>query len=368
MMESKPTGRLLSLDFMRGLIMFLLALEACGLYENLRDAGKGSFLFSSFIGQFFHAGWHGMHFWDNIQPAFMFMAGVAMTYSLSKQIQLGVSWKDRFLKVLKRSALLLFWGIFKRINDAEWFALSALDVTDILTQLAFTSLIAFFLFNWRIRYLILACVGLLLLTELCYRFWDVPGFAGGFTPNQNFGNWVDWVLFAQKGNTYVFINWIPTAVHTISGVIVGKLLLTNRLSMRALVGTALLCIIGGYVLDLLAITPIIKPIATSAFMIASLGYCLLLIALFYWWIDIRGHQKGLLFFQVIGMNSIFIYLFFDIVGKKWFNGYVSMVLQPIWSSVGFQENLILILTSLVIFALEWYLCYFLYKKRIFFKL
>src|SRR5690606_29029718 len=159
MMESKPTGRLLSLDFMRGLIMFLLALEACGLYENLRDAGKGSFLFSSFIGQFFHAGWHGMHFWDNIQLAFMFMAGVAMTYSLSKQIQLGVSWKDRFLKVLKRSALLLFWGIFKRINDAEWFALSALDVTDILTQLAFTSLIAFFLFNWRIRYLILACVG-----------------------------------------------------------------------------------------------------------------------------------------------------------------------------------------------------------------
>src|SRR5690606_14536724 len=114
--------------------------------------------------------------------------------------------------------------------------------------------------------------------------------------------------------------------------------------------------------------PIIKPIATSAFMLASLGYCLLFIALFYWWIDIRGHQKGLLFFQVIGMNSIFIYLFFDIVGKKWFNGYVAMVLRPVWNAVGFQESLPLILTSLVIFALEWGLCYFLYKKHIFFKL
>ena len=367
-MESKPTNRLLSLDFMRGLIMFLLALEACGLYEHLRVAGQDSSLFSSFIGQFFHAGWLGMHFWDNIQPAFMFMAGVAMAYSLSKQIELGVSWNDRFIKTLKRSALLLFWGVFKRISDSNWFALEALDVTDILTQLAFTSLIAFFLFNLRIRYLVVACAALLLLSELCYRFFDLPGFEGGFVANQNFGNWVDWVLFSQKGNTYVFINWVPTAVHTIAGVIVGKLLLGHRLSMRVLLGTALLCLLSGYGLDLFAITPIIKPIATSAFMLASLGYCLLIIALFYWWIDIRGHQKGLLFFQVIGMNSIFIYLFFDIVGKKWFNGYVAMVLEPVFSAIGFQNWLILILTSLVIFALEWFLCYFLFKKRIFFKL
>jgi len=368
MMDPKPTNRLLSLDFMRGLIMFLLALEACGLYEHLRAAGSESPLFSSFIGQFFHAGWHGIHFWDNIQPAFMFMAGVAMAYSLTKQIQLGVSWNDRFIKILKRSALLLFWGIFKRISDPNWFALDALDVTDILTQLAFTSLIAFLLFNWRIRYLVIACAGLLILTEVCYRFWDVAGFNGGFAPQQNFGNWIDWVLFSQKGNTYVFINWLPTAVHTIAGVIVGKLFLSGRISMRVMLGTALVCLLSGYALDFFAITPIIKPIATNSFMVASLGYCLLILALFYWWIDLGEHKKGLLFFQVIGMNSIFIYLFFDIVGKKWLNGYVAMVLDPVFSSVGIQESFMLILTSIVIFALEWYLCYFLYKKRIFFKL
>ena len=56
------------------------------------------------------------------------------------------------------------------------------------------------------------------------------------------------------------------------------------------------------------------------------------------------------------MNSIFIYLFFEIVGDRWFNGYVSAITGP-----G-------ILTSLVIFACEWGLCYFLYKKKIFFKL
>ena len=36
--SGKISQRLLSLDFTRGLIMMFLALEACGLYENLFDA------------------------------------------------------------------------------------------------------------------------------------------------------------------------------------------------------------------------------------------------------------------------------------------------------------------------------------------
>ncbi|HMI01269.1 MAG TPA: hypothetical protein VK541_02235 [Pedobacter sp.] len=41
------------------------------------------------ISQFFHNNWYGLRFWDLIQPAFMFMTGVAMTYSLTKQIEQG---------------------------------------------------------------------------------------------------------------------------------------------------------------------------------------------------------------------------------------------------------------------------------------
>ena len=64
-----PYQRLLSLDFLRGFIMVLLALESTGLYEHLFEATEGNFLHSFFL-QFFHHPWNGLRFWDLIQPGF----------------------------------------------------------------------------------------------------------------------------------------------------------------------------------------------------------------------------------------------------------------------------------------------------------
>jgi len=365
----KISGRLLSLDFMRGLIMFLLALESVELYTHTRkvisDHDSVGF---KIISQFFHNRWQGLHFWDLIQPAFMFMAGVAMAYSLTKQIEKGISWKERFVKILKRSGWLLFWGLFKRISSPEWFALHALDVTDILTQLAFTTIIAFLLFNLKIRYQFVSCIVILLLTEILYRFCNVPGFNKGYTDGQNFGNWIDWILLGQKSSGYVFINWLPTAVHTVAGVMVGKIFLRNSNPVKALLAAGFGLLVIGYGLGAAHITPIIKPIATSSFVLASLGYCLLIVAVFYWWIDVRMHRKGLLFFQVLGMNSIFIYLFFNIVGQLWLNDYTLMIVSPVFQLFNLSHPAILILASLCTFMVEWFICYFLYKKKIFFKL
>lgn len=365
---SHASNRLLSLDFMRGLIMCLLALEACGFYYHLRTTSPEGSLGQTLISQFFHAGWHGLHFWDLIQPAFMFMAGIAMTYSLTSQINRGYSWNQRLVKLLKRCGWLVFWGIFKRISSPDWLAWEALDVTDILTQLAFASLIAFFVFGLTWRYQLLACAVILLTTELLYRGWPVSGFDEPFTQGANFGNWVDAVLFGQPANTYVFINWFPTAVHTVAGVLVGKLLLNQQRPTGLLLLFGLPLIILGYSLDSLALTPIIKPIASSSFMLASLGFCLWMIAVLHWWIDVRNHKKGLLFLQVLGMNAIFIYLFFDIVGRNWLNDYGYMITSPLLASLGLSATGIAIASSLCVFALEWSICYFLYRKKIFFKL
>ncbi len=53
--------RLLSLDFMRGFIMVLLALESTGLYEHLSNASHGTWV-HGFMQQFFHHPWNGLHF------------------------------------------------------------------------------------------------------------------------------------------------------------------------------------------------------------------------------------------------------------------------------------------------------------------
>src|ERR1043165_3622467 len=88
--SGKISQRLISLDFTRGLIMMFLASEACRLYDHLFDATKGNFLNGFFL-QFFHHPWNGLRFWDLIQPSFMYMAGVSMAYSLTKQWSSGVT-------------------------------------------------------------------------------------------------------------------------------------------------------------------------------------------------------------------------------------------------------------------------------------
>lgn len=356
--------RLLSLDFTRGLIMVLLMLESAGLYGHLLKASDNRIWQAIFI-QFDHHPWHGLRFWDLIQPGFMFMAGVAMAYSLKKQEETGMSWSQSFRKILRRSAWLFFWGVLDYAVRPQGLSF---ELWDVLTQLSFTTLVAFLLFRYSFTTQILASVGILLLTEALYRFTNVPSFDQAFVDQHNFGNYMDLLLMNKinKGG-WVAINCIPTAVHTIAGAMVGKIFMTEKNPFRYLLPAVLACWLMGYGLDLLQITPIIKRIATSSFTLASLGWVLGLLCLAYYWIDTRQHQQGLKFFTIVGMNSLFIYLFFEIVGHRWFNGYIGQISDGIFSIVTQSENTLGIIKALVIFGLEWGLCYFLYKKNLFFR-
>jgi len=379
--------RLASLDFMRGLIMVLLALESTALFEHFFKASENSLLYSFFL-QFFHHPWNGLRFWDLIQPAFMFMAGVSLAYSLHQQKQNGITWYATFNKVLKRSVWLFFWGV---LDYAVRPGGLSFELWDVLTQLSFTTLVAYLIFNWTAFYQIIFSVGLLLLTEYLYRGTHIVGFDMPFVDQHNFGNYMDTVLMHKlNSGGWVAINCIPTAVHTIAGALVGKLLLqvgsgTNRewknmdkkknskkeeglLKIKTILLFAIACLFIGYGLDFMGITPIIKRIATSSFTLASLGWCLIGLALCYWWIDILDHKRYLLFFTIVGMNSLFIYLFFEIVGARWFNGYITEITNGLLNLLHLHVILVQIGSSLTIFALEWSICYFLYKKKIFFKL
>ncbi len=358
--------RLLSLDFMRGLIMVLLMLESTRLYDNLFEITEGTGV-DFFIIQFFHHPWNGLRFWDLVQPGFMFMAGTAMAYSLHRQQVSGMKWSESFRKILKRSGWLFFFGV---LDYAVRPGGLSFELWDVLTQLSFTTLVAFLIFRWSYTNQIIFSFGLLLLTEILYRFVNVPGFDQPFTDQHNFGNYMD-LLLMNKINSggWVAINCIPTAAHTIWGVLAGKLLLSAKPGnekVKWLVISGIVGLIIGFVLDA-TITPIIKRIATSSFTLASGGWCLLGLALFYWWIDIKDHKKHLNFFVIVGMNSLFIYLFFEIVGNRWFNEYIGAITNGLMGMINVPHALMVIITSLVIFALEWSLCWFLYKKGIFFK-
>ena len=365
--DTEETGsRLRSLDFMRGFIMFLLMLESTSLYEILYKATEKNILGRFFI-QFQHHPWNGLHFWDLIQPGFMFIAGTAMALSISKMKEKGIGKAAISTKMFKRCGWLFFWGV---LNYAVHDDGLSFELWNVLTQLSFTLLIAFLIFEWDNKSQIIVCALLLLLTEAMYRFINMPGFDKPFTDQQNFGNYVD-VLLMNKINHggWVAINCIPTSAHTIAGALVGKWLMESNVNkIKGLMIWGVSTLLIGLLLNFFQITPIIKKIATSSFTLASLGWCLIGLAGFYYLIDMKGKWKNINFFNILGMNSIFIYLFYEIVGHRWFNEYINQISIGLLGIIALPKLLISLISCGCIFLLEWKLCQFLYKRKIFFRL
>ncbi len=345
--------------------MVLLMLESTRLYTRLLELDGTPF--HGLALQLHHHPWHGLRFWDLIQPGFMFIAGTALALSLTRQADAGVPWTTSLRKALRRSWWLFFWGVLDYAVRPDGLSF---ELWDVLTQLSFTLLVAFFIF-WRpLWWQIAFSLGLLVLTEALYRVPAVAGFDQPFVDQHNIGNFIDWVLMRKiNPEGWVAINCLPTAAHTIWGAVAGQLLLSptsSREKLRWLVVTGLAALAVGYGLDW-TVTPIIKRIATSSFVLASGGYVLLGLAACYWLYDVRKVRPLVTFFTVVGMNSLFIYLFFEIVGNRWFTDYVTAITNGLMSMAGVPLVPMGILSALAIFTLEWRMCYFLYRKRIFFK-
>src|SRR5665648_188416 len=106
---STVVGRVASVDFFRGFTMFLLIGESTRLYSHFRSIESSSIM--HFIAtQLSHHRWHGLHFWDLIQPFFMFIVGVAIPFAVANRIKKGDSHNLIMLHALKRSFMLLFFG------------------------------------------------------------------------------------------------------------------------------------------------------------------------------------------------------------------------------------------------------------------
>jgi predicted acyltransferase len=201
-----------------------------------------------------------------------------------------------------------------------------------------------------------------------YRTWPVAGFNQPFVPDHNFGSWVDLAIMPHlSAGHWVAFNAVPTTAHTMWGVLAGQVLQSNRGAwnkIKVLVIPGIIGVIVGFSLN--PVDPIIKRICTASFVIVSGGFCLLALALSYWLIDVKGWKTWAIFFNIVGMNPIFIYLFTNTYGAEWFH----KIAQPFtmaafaWGGQLTAE----IMTSLVVWLMLWYLCYWLYKRRIFIKI
>ena len=356
--------RLLSLDFFRGLTMFFLIAEFAHLFPYFVDKRfEGTILF--FIGQqLHHCAWEGLHFWDLIQPFFMFIVGVAMPLSFAKRRAAGHSPRQLTYHVLKRSLLLLIlgWALYCIPPGKIVFRFD-----NVLAQLSVTYLLAYLVMNRRPWFQVAFSIFLLLITEGLYRFFPVEGYDRAFTAGENFGAWFNLFVQGQPNEGYwAIFNAFPTAAHTIWGVLAGKLLIgkesdKKKLGILLIAGAAGLAL--GYGLS--PVTPIIKRISTSTFVMASGGWTFWALALSYWVIEVRKFRK-VMFFAIVGMNPLFIYLFSHAGGAVFLSDIIHPFTSTIFSWAG--EWFSGVITGLLTLFCLWFICYWLFRRKIFIRI
>jgi len=364
--QDSVAERMFSIDFFRGFTMFLLIGESTRLYSHIRKIDTG---LTQFIGtQLEHHEWHGLYFWDLIQPFFMFIVGVAIPFAVANRIKKGEGDRTIAFHAYKR-ALLLFllgWTLYWIGPGKVVFRLQ-----DVLTQLSVTYLVAFLIRNKSFWFQMTLSLAILLIMDLAYRFFPVEGFNQPWVAFQNLGAWANIKIEGvEKTSIWASINVFSTIAHTVWGVLCGKLLMSSKPAgekIKILLIAGVTALVIGYSLDLLNITPIIKKIATSSFVFTSAGYAILALTFSYWLIDVKKiFVNGSKMFRIVGMNCIFIYVFFESGGA----GLVYKILTPLpvtlFSWAG--EITVGIVTSLMVWAALWYLCYWLYKNKLFIKI
>ena len=109
--------------------------------------------------------------------------------------------------------------------------------------------------------------------------------------------------------------------------------------------------------------PMIKRVVwSSSYVTYACGWSLLLLALFYWVVDVKGWRRWSFFFVVIGMNAITIYFLQAIVDFKFT---AKLFVTGIANHAGVCSPLIL---PLGVLALKWGLLWFMHRRKMFFKL
>jgi heparan-alpha-glucosaminide N-acetyltransferase len=355
---SAGAPRVVSLDAYRGLIMFTLL---CGaIFRSLQGHPVWDWLYRHNE----HVAWEGAVYWDLIQPAFMFMVGVAMPFAFAARTARGDTWWSQFGHALRRAGMLIAIGILLDHIGAESIRIGFIRV---LQQIAFGYVAAFFVLGRSLSAQGLVAAAILVGYQLVWMFnpWNGPGgpWAQG---NENIGSAFDlWLLGRNYAGYYVGLNAIPSTATIIFGVMAGQVILRSRDvqgTARLLLGAGLSALLLGLALS--PWFPLIKRIWTPSFAVYAAGWTTLMLAGFYWAVEVKGWRRWTFPLVVVGMNSIAAYVIGSAFGG-WFRGasgawigWLAPVLGEAWFPV-FQRA--------VFAAVAWSVLYWLYRRRIFFK-
>lgn len=369
--------RLESLDALRGFDLFFLVALGPLMHSLARTANMEWLNESMWV--FSHVSWEGFSPWDLIMPLFLFMSGISMPFSLSRYK--SISDKRPLLRRLaKRILLLWIFGMMCQGNllalDPNTIYLYSNTLQAIATGYLITALL--FLFTSR-RTQIITAVVLLLVYWTAMQFITVDGYGGGnYTPQGNLAEWIDNTVLGRFRDTAQVIDgkvvvadwyhytWILSSLNfgvtVLTGLFAGYIAkdkIEEKKKLKLYFGTGITMVIAGWLWNFQM--PVIKTIWTSSMVLVSSGYCFLLMGLFYYWIDYKGHRSGITWLKVYGMNSIVAYMLANVVNFRCIGESLFYGLEQYMGS--YYSFLITLWNIGAVYVIIW----FMYKRGIFLK-
>ncbi len=362
---ASPSGRLISVDALRGFDMFWII----GIDEVIwaaRDAWPNAFTYLLAV-PFTHCDWEGFNSYDLIFPLFIFLVGVSTVFSLTKALQ-QKSRTAIYRRIFRRFVLLYLvalvyseslWG-----EHIEWFG--------VLQRIAWCYLITALLFcHLRLRGLLAVFVGLLVAYWALLTFVPPPGELGPtFAMGRNWPNYIDLHYLPTGSGGHMgwsnegILSTAPAVATCLLGLFAGMLLRDKRIGDKqkvfALLIGGVLLVAAGYLWGLQF--PIIKRIWTSTYVLVAGGYSCLLLGLFYLVIDVYQRKKWATPFIWIGSNAITAYVVCGVF--PWWVGLdrLDALLQPRLGATVEVVNWSIITVGVLL------VIYVLYRKKIFLRL
>ncbi|MDE7411373.1 MAG: DUF5009 domain-containing protein [Paramuribaculum sp.] len=350
--------RLVSLDILRGLDLFLLVFFQ-PVFMAVVAAVDIPWL-NAVAFQFDHEVWAGFRLWDIVMPLFLFMVGTSMPFSLAKY-RGHKSKRAVIIKVFRRAVILFLLGMVVQGNllsfDCDRLCyynntLQAIAVGYLVGALVTVS----FCIKWRI-----VIAGILLIV-----YWLPMTFGGNIAPDDSFAYMVDRMVIGGHTDDFTY-TWIWSSLNFSVTVLLGSFAgniiksgMDKVVVAKHLTFIGLLLVLAGILWSLQM--PIIKRVWSSSMVLYSGGICFLLMALFYYVIDYRGYTYGLNWLKIYGMNAITAYVVGEVIDFRSIVVSLSYGLEPImgefysaWLTFGNYLILFFILTIM-------------YRRKIFIKI
>ena len=363
--------RLESLDALRGFDMFFI-MGGAGLIAAIASFFPDNAIWQTIAEHMDHVPWDGLKHHDTIFPLFLFIAGVSFPFSFAKQQEKGKSMGAIYRKIVVRGLMLVFLGLV--CNGLLKLEFAELRYCSVLARIGLAWMFGALLFctvrDWRklVGIIVFILVGYWLLTIL------VPSpEANGASPLTKEGNlacYLDAKILGAHSYRADYdpeglLSTLPAICTALLGMLSGLWLrrtdvMPNRKALMLAVAGVAMAVVG-WAWGLFY--PINKALWSSSFVCAVAGYSLLMLALFYFIIDVKGWKSWDKFFTVIGMNSIAIFMiprFLPLreTSHRLFDGFIGLC--P-------DEDIQGLLTRVAALFVSWMFLYFLYRQKIFLR-